>query len=138
VRDALHTWDPSRTRDLKMSRARVGALIDEKHRAERAAAELARQARNGDPSLPQALHERLAAQFSLTETYVRGLSLCAEVCVLARWTEPEQRTDAGPDRGELDRFAAALNVPLSYLVNWMLDVHRLGSLSENLSALVGA
>ena len=111
VRDALHTWDPSRATDLKMDRARVVALLAEKQAAVRIATALANRARMTDAAVPAGLQQRLAETFALTESYVRGFALCAEVCVLARWTDPAQRSDDGPGRehlAQLERAIAAL------------------------------
>jgi hypothetical protein len=108
VRDALHTWQPSRAADLRMNRARVERLIAEKQQAVRQAQALAAQVKTGDPALPTALHAMLVDIFDRYAVYVEGFLACGEVCLRARWMDPEQCDDAGPEDGDLDQFAQAL------------------------------
>jgi hypothetical protein len=49
VRDALHTWQPVRAPDLRMTAARVDALIAEKEDAVTRIRSLAADVRLGDP-----------------------------------------------------------------------------------------
>ncbi len=109
VRDALHTWDPSKEAGLTMTRERVIRLIADKQRALASARALAAQARYGDPLIPLPLHRRLVEAFDRTETYVEGFVIAAEICALARWADPRTRADAGPGPQELAQFAAALD-----------------------------
>jgi hypothetical protein len=65
---------------------------------------------------PGPLWEILRSWFSLLPQYVRGLSLCAEVCLYSRWAEEKRR--AGPSAAE---FEAVL--------------HRLESFQREMAAL---
>ena len=109
TRDALHTWDPTRAPDLVMDRARVAALIDEKRRAAAMAASLAADVRRGDPTVPPTLHAWLADIFDRMEMYIEGFRISGEVCLYARWCDPEHRRDDGPAAADLRSFAAALD-----------------------------
>lgn len=108
VRDALHPWAPERAPDLRMSAGRVAMLMVEKRDAVASAAALAADVRRGAPELLSALHRELIETFDLMETYVAGFLACAEVCVLARWMDPEHRSDAGPGPESTALLTAAL------------------------------
>jgi hypothetical protein len=108
VRDALHTWDPSRIADLQMTEAKVSALIAEKHEAVRLITALATDVRRADPSIPDSLHAMLVETFDRYEIYIDGFLACAEVCVLARWLNPAHRSDDGPGPDGPIALAAAL------------------------------
>ncbi len=109
TRDALHTWDPTRTPDLVMDSARVAALVDEKRQAAAMAAALAADVRRGDPAVPPTLHAWLADIFDRMDVYIEGFRICGEVCLYARWCDPEHRRDDGPAAADLRSFAAALD-----------------------------
>jgi hypothetical protein len=108
VRDALHTWDPSRTGALRMSAPRVAALVAEKTEAVALAHALAADVRNGDAGLPAALHAELITIFDRMAHYVAGFLACAEPCLLARWLDPASRDDAGPGPEGIAWLAAAI------------------------------
>ena len=109
TRDALHSWDPARANDLVMDRARVVALIEEKRRAAAMAAALAADVRHGDATVPSTLHAWLVDIFDRMEVYIEGFRICGEVCLRARWCDPERRRDDGPGAADLLSLAAALD-----------------------------
>jgi hypothetical protein len=109
TRDALHSWDPSRASDLVMDRARVVRLIGEKRQAAALAAALAADVRHGDASVPPALHAGLVDTFDRMADWIDGFRMCGEVCLYARWCDPEHRRDDGPGVADLAAFAAALD-----------------------------
>lgn len=108
VRDALQTWQPSRASALRIDRARLGELMAEKEQAERLAQGLADDVRAGDPSLPPALHAMLRETFDRYAVYIEGFRACAEVCLRARWRDPDHRGDAGPEPADQALFVRAV------------------------------
>jgi hypothetical protein len=100
---SLAAWDPSRAGDLRLDRDRVGALLAEKATACSLADELMARLGSAPADVPGALRDSMREWFALLPSYVRGLSLCAEVCLYARWLE--QDGDEGPTPAE---FAGAL------------------------------
>lgn len=101
---SLAEWDPKRANDLKMSSARFSKFMAEKAEAVTMAADLMKRLDKAPANVPPALLAAIRAPFDLLPIYVRGLSLCAEICLYTRWSE--EGTDGGPKKTE---FAAALN-----------------------------
>ncbi len=101
---SLAAWDPSRAGDLRLDRSRVGALLAEKAAAVRLADNLAARLDAAAAASPGPWWDELKARFALLPAYVRGLSLCAEVCFYSRWAEQE-----GSDGPTVKEFAGALD-----------------------------
>lgn len=153
VRDALHTWQPSRAPDLCMNRDRVARLIAEKQDAVRNALALAKEVRRGDPTLSSPMHSMLTGLFDRYAVYVEGFLACGEVCLHARWMDAEQRDDAGPNAADLDQFALALQrldafsdrirtiteqAALPHQVVMLMDHRRTGDIAREGHALLRA
>jgi hypothetical protein len=101
---SLAAWDPSRAGDLCLDQARVRALLAEKTAAIGLADDLVARLEAAATIAPGPWWDELKARFALLPSYVRGLSLCAEVCFYARWSD-----QAGADGPTAEEFARALD-----------------------------
>jgi hypothetical protein len=112
-RDGLAMWNPARSGDLVLDRARVAALSEEKDRALAAARQLSRDVAAGDPALGADLAGWLRERFAHYVTWIEGLRATARVCLYARWFG----TPGTPERpGDVDRlrFAQAIDALDAY------------------------
>ncbi len=51
----------------------------------------------------------MAPIFDRFVTYIEGFLACAEICILARWMDPNQRDDSGPGQAGITQLASALD-----------------------------
>lgn len=94
-RDSLAAWDPARSDDLTLDRAKLAAFLREKEQALAAAQALVAHIEAPVDLADPALQHFVRSHFAHFVVWVEGLALCAKVCLLSRWLT-QSPASAGP------------------------------------------
>ncbi len=135
---ALVPWSPAHAGRLELDDARIAELLAAKQAALQAARALWESVVTPQPAVPEALLALWRKGVALLPVYIKGMGLCAEVCLRARWQEraPETASRAAFAESieQLERFADTLR-PLAasgehpHQVVMLLDAHRLDDIA---------
>ena len=149
-RDSLSAWDPARAADLSIDRERMVRFLREKEDALRETKALLAHVDVGDATLESEFHAWIRSQFAHYETWVRGLYLCARVCLYARWIETARDGLSANDLrdfedaiGALEAFAAEVaplwdDTSISHHVPMMIDHRRASDVAREARSIVSA